>query len=270
MSIFEVHVDDSGRGEIVVLLHSSGLSGGQWRRTAEHLVEAGARALAPDLLGCGRNAPWPEGEPFDYLEDVALVARLLPKLDEPVHLVGHSYGGLVALRVAAAAPARLRSLTLYDPVAFGVLEPERDADARVELTRAWPTWGVNEAEQEAWLTTFIDYWGGQGAFARLSAAARAELRRVGWVVAEGVRTLTGDATRAGAYGGITAPTLLVTGERSPLAAQRVVARLAEALPNARLERVEGAGHMGPLSHLARFNELLTAHLALASRAPPAG
>lgn len=263
----QIHVDDTGHdGEIVILLHSSGMSGDQWRRTAEHLARGGARAVVPDLLGSGRSTPWPDGKPFRFLDDVDLVDQILKQLGRPVHLVGHSYGGLIALRAAALDPARVRSLAVYDPVAFGVLEPERDGDALGNLASLRFGWGGSAAEREAWLQSFVEYWGGAGAWSRLRDAARAEFTRVGWIVHEGARSLTADAMRAEGYGSLTVPALLVTGEGSPLAAGRVVDRLGETLPGACVERLAGAGHMGPLTHGKQFNELLAAHLAAAAAA----
>jgi pimeloyl-ACP methyl ester carboxylesterase len=260
---FPIHVADAGKGDTVVLLHSSGMSGDQWRRTAEHLVNGGARAIVPDLLGSGRSAPWPAGKPFSFQDDVAIVQSLLQRLDGPVHLVGHSYGGLIALRAAALDPARVRSIALYDPVAFGVLDADVAADAEgvADLARVRFGWGETDAEHEAFLRGFVDYWGGEGAWPKLRDTARAEFTRVGWIVHEGARTLSAETTRADAYRSLRFPALLVTGEHSPPAAQRVVARLGEALPGGRVERIAGAGHMGPLTHGKQLNELLSAHLA---------
>ncbi|MEP7120548.1 MAG: alpha/beta hydrolase [Byssovorax sp.] len=260
-----IHVADTGEGEITVLLHSSGMSGDQWKRTAEHLVRRGYRALVPDLLGSGRNAPWLDGKPFSFHDDLAIVTRLLQLAPRPVHLVGHSYGGLVALRAAALDPARVRSIALYDPVALGVLDPELAADAEglSQLSHLRFGWGETEAEHEAFLERFVNYWGGEGAWPRLREPARAEFRRIGWIVHEGARSLTLETTGADAYRALRIPALFVTGEHSPPAAQRVVAHLGEAVPGARVERIAGAGHMGPLTHGKQLNELLSAHLAAA-------
>jgi pimeloyl-ACP methyl ester carboxylesterase len=257
---FEVHVDDSGEGDAVVLLHSSGMSGVQWRRTAEALVRGGARAIVPDLLGSGRSTPWPEGEPFRFELDVEVVGQLLQQIGRPVHLVGHSYGGHVALRVATADPSRVRSLALYDPVSFGVLDPEGDRDAFAEMAKVAESFGASEAEHAAWLQGFVEYWGGPEAWTRLRGPARAEMVRVGWVVHAGARSLVADRTGVDAYRSLGLRTLLVTGERSPIAAGRIVERLGAAIPGARVERIAGAGHMGPLTHVDQYNALLAAFL----------
>src|SRR4051794_17938306 len=142
-----IHVEDAGQGEPIVFLHSSGMSGDQWRRTAEHLGRSGARTIVPDLLGSGRSAPYPEGKPFGFLDDVEVVNRLLQRLGQPAHLIGHSYGGLIALRAAALDPGRVRSIALYDPVAFGVLEAGVAADAAgvQDLAHVRFGWGATDA-----------------------------------------------------------------------------------------------------------------------------
>ena len=258
---FEVHVDDRGEGAPVVLLHSSGMSGAQWRRTADLLVRGGARTVVPDLLGSGRSTPWPEGEPFRFDLDVEVVDGLLRQIGRPVHLVGHSYGGHIALRAATLDPTRALTLALYDPVSFGVLDPEGDRDAFAEMARVDESFGASEAEHAAWLQGFVEYWGGPEAWARLREAARAEMTRVGWVVYAGARSLVADRTGADAYRSLTARSLLVTGERSPIAARRIVERLGSAIPGARVEHIAGAGHMGPLTHVEQYSQLLAAFLA---------
>lgn len=260
---FEVHVDDAGEGEVVVLLHSSGMSGAQWRRTAEPLVRGGARTIVPDLLGSGRSTPWPEGKPFGFDLDLEVVEGLLQQIGRPVHLVGHSYGGHVALRAASRTPGRVLSLTLYDPVSVGVLDrdPERDGDALAEMPNLALGWGASEADHAAWRRGFVEYWSGAEAWSRLREATRAEMMRVGWVICAGARSLVADRTGIEAYRSLTAKTVLVTGERSPLAARRIVARLGEVIPGARVERLAGAAHMGPLTHVEPWNQILTAHLA---------
>jgi pimeloyl-ACP methyl ester carboxylesterase len=248
-----LHVDDSGEGQPVLLLHSSGLSGRQWRRLAAELVKRGTRAVVPDLTGHGQSSPWPEPTPFRM--DVDRVLELLHALGA-AHVVGHSYGGLVGLHAAVAAPDAIRSLTLYEPVAFGVLDAAEDADARATLSGVDMHWGATAEEHEGWLQRFVDYWGGTGAWRALREEARAEFMRVGWVLREGVRTLTEDATRAGTFAALKAPTHLFSGERSPIAAQRVVRRLGEAISGAHVTSAPGVGHLGPAANADIVNPLL--------------
>jgi pimeloyl-ACP methyl ester carboxylesterase len=79
------------------------------------LADRGWRLILPDRPGHGRS-PDP-GRPDDAEADAAWVADLLA---EGAHLVGHSYGGCVALAAAAKQPALVRSLTLIEPAMHGI------------------------------------------------------------------------------------------------------------------------------------------------------
>lgn len=251
-----LHVEDTGSGEPVVLLHSSGFSGRQWRHLGGELVTHGKRALVPDLTGHGRSPAWPEPEPFSFRVDIEQVAALLAATG-PAHVVGHSYGGLVALHVALAAGQAVRSLTLFDPVAFPILDPVADHDALAELGVIDLRWG----DPERWLRAFVDFWGGAGAWSGLREPVRAEFLRVAWVVHEGVRTLMTDTTPLTAYRALSCPTLVLTGEHSPLPVRRVDERLAATIPRARLEIIPNAGHLAPVTEPVRVDTAIMAAIA---------
>jgi pimeloyl-ACP methyl ester carboxylesterase len=253
--VSRLFVDDRGAGTPVVLLHSAGMSGRQWRRAAQRLAEAGLRTVVPDFTGHGSSPEWPEPTPFSFEADVQQVIDLLAARG-PAHVIGHSYGGFIALLAARAAPDSVRSLAVYDPVSMGTLDAARDRDALADLARVTFAWERSPAGRDRWLALFVDYWMGTGAWAGLRDDARAEFRRVAWVVYESARTLVQDATPASAYAGLAVPVLLLGGQESPLAARRVLERLHEAIPGARTETLAGAGHMGPLTHHAAVNDLL--------------
>ena len=65
-----LYIEETGAGDSVVLLHSHGLSGGQWRKLTPDLVAHGFRGLAVDLTGQGRSEPWPEPTPFSVTIDI--------------------------------------------------------------------------------------------------------------------------------------------------------------------------------------------------------
>jgi pimeloyl-ACP methyl ester carboxylesterase len=235
-------------------LHSSGMSGRQFSRLATRLVEAGYQAVLVDLTGQGQSPPVAEGVAMSWRDDVAAVVNLI---DGPTKLVGHSLGGLVALHVALAAP--VTKVVVYDPVAFGILDRTNDADALATLSPIDLHGGETEETREQWLKNFVEYWSGAGAWDALKEQLRAEFRRVGWAVREGVVKLMQDQTKAAGYAKLP-PLALITGEHTPIAAQRVIQRLAEAT-GASITKIAGAGHMGPLSHADAVNAKIIELLA---------
>jgi pimeloyl-ACP methyl ester carboxylesterase len=233
----------------VLLIHSGGFTSRQWRKLGEALAPD-YDVIAPDLLGYGASGAWPVGEPFHFRQDLEFLQSLL---GEPAHLVGHSYGGFLALQLALARPELVRSIAVYDPVAFGVLDRPIG-----ELLKRWEpdASGIDEG----WLQEFVDWWNGGGAWGRLPEETRNAFRSVGWKLHQEVVTLAADRTSRAAYATITAPTLLLGGATSPALERQVVEALAGALPNARMKIVDGAGHMGPITHAGAVNGAIIEHL----------
>ncbi len=243
--------------ETVLLIHSGGFTSRQWRRLAE-LLAPEYRVLAPDLLGYGASGPWPDGKPFHFREDLDL---LLSLIHEPVHLVGHSYGGFLAQQLALARPDLARSIAAIDPLAFGILDEIEDADARAGLTTVKRTWDPDASGvDEAWLTAFVDWWNGAGAWTRLPEETRAAFRGVGWKVFQEVMTLAADQTSRETYATIAVPALILGGARSPLTERRVVEKLGASLPLGRAQLLPEVGHMGPITHAAIVNAAIAEHL----------
>jgi pimeloyl-ACP methyl ester carboxylesterase len=241
-----------------LLIHSGGFTSRQWRKLAETLAPR-FDVLAPDLLGYGETGAWPNGKPFHFTQDVAFLENLLG--DTPAHLVGHSYGGFLALQLALRRPELVRSIAVYEPVAFGILDEVEDADARAALNLVRQEWIADaNGVDEGWLRDFVNWWNGAGAWERLAEETRASMRSVGWKVFQEVITLAADRTDRATYATIAAPTLVLGGERTPLAERRVVEKLGAALPNATARFFPNVGHMGPISHASLINEAIAAHL----------
>jgi pimeloyl-ACP methyl ester carboxylesterase len=255
---------ETGAGETVLLLHSSAGSGALWRSLTERL-RTRCRVLAPDLYGYGETDPWPGHRPLTLADEAALAAAVLPPACGPIHLVGHSYGGAVALRFALQWPGRLRSLTLIEPVAFHLLRDAAEAADRVlfrrvtALAAAVAATTAGGACQDA-MAQFIDYWNGEGAWSQATPEAQAALaHRAPKVVLDFQATMSEPTLRA-AYRQIAVPALVLRGTQSPRPTRRIAELVAKALPAARLETIDGAGHMLPLTHPESVNAAVAAHL----------
>ncbi len=253
--------------QTVLLIHSGGFTSRQWRKLSE-LLTPGYRVVAPDLLGYGASGPWPEGEPFHFRQDLGLLESLIGKDLEPVHVVGHSYGGFLALQLALARSELVRSLAVYDPVAFGILDRVDDAEALRALEGVRREWRPDAGgADEEWLAAFVDWWNGDGAWILLAEETRAAFRAMGWKVFHEVMSLTADHTDRATYSTIQAPTLVMGGAHSPLTERRVVENLGATLPHATIQFFDGAGHMGPISHSTVVNAAIAAHLGRQSQLP---
>jgi len=243
------------RTEPVILLHSSGASGAQWRTLAAQL-SARYRVVAPDLYGYGSTGPWPGNGAFSLAHEAELVLALLDQVGAPAHLVGHSYGGAVALHVARAHADRVRSLAVYEPVAFHLLAERSEITALAqEVARA-----VACGDYAAGLASFLDYWSGAGSWDAIPAAKRAAMAaRLPKIALEFHAALSEPAHLAD-FEALAVPTLILQGARSPRPARRICELLARFMPDARLMTLNDAGHMAPLTHADQVNALVAAHL----------
>jgi len=253
---------EQGAGEPVILLHSSASSGAQWRALAQKLSSR-YRVLTPDLWGYGGTGACPSLG-FGLAQEAEIVHALLQRAGGSAHLVGHSYGGAVALHVALRHGAALHSLTLIEPVAFHLLRENEATDALAFAEIAAIAARVNRAlidgDLEGGMARFVDYWSGPGEWALVPVAKRAALAARLQKVALDFRAAFEEPTRLQDCWPIYAPTLLVQGSASPLPARRICGQLSRIIAGSRLEVVEGAGHMLPLTHAERVNALVAAHL----------
>jgi pimeloyl-ACP methyl ester carboxylesterase len=114
-----MHLTRWGRsGPAVVMVHGSAqgsqIGGDLHFSHQRQLGEHGWQVIVPDRPGHGRSLD--PGRPDDAPADGALVADLIARTpDGSAHLVGHSFGGCVALAAAAQHPERVRSLTIIEP-----------------------------------------------------------------------------------------------------------------------------------------------------------
>ena len=263
---------EAGSGETVLLLHSSASSSVQWRSLTE-LLRVRWRVLAPDLHDYGQTGPWPGPASPELGDEAALVDAVVAQSAERIHLVGHSYGGVAALRYAADRPKRLLSLTLIEPAAFHLLRRapegtrEHDLFREVAEVAADVAHAAAEGDDHRGMGRFIDYWNGEGAWIRTRPEVQLALARQAAKVACEFRAAMTDPTRFGLLRRIEAPALVLRGTASPRPTRRIAELVAQILPNARLDTIEGAGHMLPLTHHEAVNAVIAEHLA---RCMPAG
>jgi pimeloyl-ACP methyl ester carboxylesterase len=257
-----VEYSEQGNGEPVVLLHCSGSSGAQWRALAARLASR-YRVLAPDLIGYGATSSWHHRSGWCLAQEAALVRSLLGRLSEPAHLVGHSYGGAVALHVARTQPGLLRSLVLIEPSAFHLLHggDAIDADALREITAvaADAKAALAAGDYHGGFGRFVDYWSGPGSWAAMAPEQRERFAPQLIKVVLDFDALLGERAGLEDVRNIALPALIVQGGSTKVPSRCICRRLRDALPAA-LEIVPGAGHMAPITHRDEVNHAIAAHI----------
>jgi pimeloyl-ACP methyl ester carboxylesterase len=107
------HVEQTGEGRPVLLLHGFPDTGAVWRRQVPALASAGYRVVVPDLRGRGRSERPRKIEAYALPALIADVTGILDALKiDRAHVVGHDWGAALAWAVASLAPERVERLVV--------------------------------------------------------------------------------------------------------------------------------------------------------------
>ncbi len=231
----------------VVLIHGAAMDGSVWKYQADALARAGFSPITVDLPGHGES----EGEPSVTIKGYAgWLLAYLSVLDEPVHLVGHSMGALVALETAAARPDLVASVTLLGvadrmPVNPDLLAGVATGDPAMLVTMC--SW--MHARQPA----------GAPEWTPDDTAATLQRSRPGVAFA--------DLTACNDYPGaavpaatVSVPMMLILGDQDLMTKPSAAEPIATAAPDATTLVVEGAGHMLFVERPETVNEILVGFL----------
>lgn len=248
----------------VIALHCSGAGASEWYSLAEALGDD-YELLAPEHYGSASNGAWTGEHAFTLADDAARAIALIDASQSKVHLVGHSYGGGVALHVALARPSQIASMVLYEPSAFHLLrqlgEPGAEAFSEIAGVARQVADGVLTGDYRRALAGFVDYWSGIGTWERMRPAAQRAL--IGWAPKGPLdfHALIEDPTPASVYRALRCSALIMRGEHALKPSRIIAERLAELLPDGRLLVIDGAGHMGPFTHASKIAALIVRHIA---------
>jgi 3-oxoadipate enol-lactonase len=239
----------------LVFLHGVGGGHHAWDAQLPHFAERGYAAHAWDQPGYGHSA---SVEPYDLEQVAAALRRLLESLGgEPVVLVGHSMGGMVAQEAYARFPGLVKALVLgFTSAAFG--GADSDFAKRFVAERLGPLdQGRTMADIAERLMPAM-----RGRESDERGVAHAQKIMAGVppdTYRKAVKLLTTFDRRA-QLAGIAVPTLLVAGSDDTTAPATLMARMAEKIPRAELVVLQGCGHLGPMDQPAAFNAALEGFL----------
>ncbi|TDT14993.1 3-oxoadipate enol-lactonase [Ilumatobacter fluminis] len=264
----EIHVaiDGPSDGEPVVLLHGFLGSGEQWNANVEALVDAGFRVVRPDHRGHGRSTNTGDEASYTfehlYRDALAVIDGLI---DETVHLVGHSMGGLVAELIATRDPERLRSVVFVDCSPL----PGRGDSIRADRVRRFLGYRLGVARLIRWTSPVLRHVKTGSAPDRTTVDRKEGLagleRSVSSMdpaafVAFGAHLNEHDDLRP-AVRTVELPTTIMVGEFEIARLREGAEALRDAIPHATFVEIEGAGHSPNIEQPTRFDEALLTHLS---------
>lgn len=244
-----IDYDESGSGPTLVLVPGSCSTGGAWRPIMASW-NGQYRCVTTSLLGYGGTAERRSAGNTSIALEAEMLESVVRRTGGPVHLIGHSYGGLVGLVVALRKQVPLSSLSILEAPALELLREVGDDNhygAFREMTdRYFAAFETGDREAVA---AMIDFYGGEGTYASWPQRVRdyaidtTHVNIVDWQSARGF-PLT-----LAALAKIDIPALVITGTASHPAPRRANQLLSEHIPNASLTIIDGAAHFMIATHV---------------------
>lgn len=256
-----IDYDERGSGPAVVLVPGSCSTGAAWRPVIAALGE-GLRTITTSLPGYGGTAERRSASDLSIERVAEAIEAVVERAQAPVHLVGHSFGGLVAAIVALRGRVPLASLAVLEAPAVMMLrhrsEDQPLHDAFREFHAGYAAAFAN-GDREA-VGRMIDFYGGAGTFASWPERVRSYAMDTTAVNLRDWESAFAFPLSPQSFAELRLPALVAWGGDSHPAAQRANARLAAAIVDARTAVIPGATHFLIATHAREVAALLSRHL----------
>lgn len=256
---------EAGAGHLVILVHSSMAGARQWSSLIRDLQNC-SLVRAVNLFGYGNTMAWTKAEPASLDDYAELVASAVPPTVKQVSLVGHSFGGAVAMQAARRhLRGRVKRLVLFEPSLFYLLAHcgRRNAYGEIVRLAKYTRRQISNGMPEAAAERFIDYWGGPGAWAASSSDRQAAFARsMALLHGEWDALLHGETTPAEWCAALPSDTLVMSSAKTTRPSSELVDVLLNACPAWEFASILEGGHMAPLTHPHIVNPIIKGFLGL--------
>jgi pimeloyl-ACP methyl ester carboxylesterase len=262
MTTTQVDFLEAGSGSLVMLVHSSVSGARQWRGLMGDL-KSHFHVRAVNLFGYGKTPPWPVETRQSLTDQARLVEAALPAGADEICLVGHSFGGAVAMKAAARLSGRVAKLVLLEPIPFQLLAQAGCKEAFAEAMNLRNIVKKYGAVGE-WATAaekFADYWTGAGTWQEMAPDRRlafSEALKPNFFEWDAVMDDTTTVEEWAAL--LPRATLLAFDPAGVSPTREIAAILRRSCPDWAFAEVQGAGHMAPITRPDVINPLVCAFL----------
>jgi pimeloyl-ACP methyl ester carboxylesterase len=239
----------SGEGPVIIFLHSSLSSSKQWIRLANKLCDT-YTCINIDLLGYGKADVVNDPSNFNFNVETLRIKNIVNSIapNEKFHLVGHSCGGAIALKIAVEEPNNILSLTLFEPVAFHLLAQSTDENHnRLALNVKEFSENIGSMNNKKGAESFIDFWNGKGFYSSLPSKIQSTMANDIEKVKLDFIGILNESYNFEALRNIHCPCLILLGKYSQEVSQVLSQAIVDSLTFVEFKSVK-SGHMAPISH----------------------
>ena len=251
-----IDYQESGDGPAILFLPGSFSTPAAWRAVQNYLPQE-YRFIGTSLCGYGGTAETRTLDDPDMAHQVRVVETVANHIGAPIHLVGHSFGGAVALASALAGSIDILSIATFEASPLFLLHDHRRPDLLAELRRMSDAFeAAHDAGEPDAAKRVIDFWGGDGSFDAMPNAVKDYCRTT--TPSNVLDWRTGYAFEASAadYAQLDIPVLLVRGARAHPAMVQITETIVATLPDVRMAAVEDASHFLITTHAEACARLL--------------
>nr|WP_272874396.1 alpha/beta hydrolase [Pseudaestuariivita rosea] len=237
------------------MIHCSLAHHGVWAGVMKALSDT-HQMVAFDMPGHGRSGDWTG--PGDYQTETTRIAASF--CDGPVHLIGHSFGGTVALRLACEQPELVQRLSLIEPVFFAAARAAGDPAYDLHVQRFQPfVQAMDTGDHDTAARVFMDMWGARMPWDAMPEKQRQYIiDRVPLIPLQGtaIEDDTAGLLTSGVIEALPMPVDLIDGGQSQPVVGAILRALAQRIPHARRTTIRDAGHMAPITHPKQIAQIL--------------
>lgn len=254
---------EEGAGDTVILVHSSVSGNRQWRVLIDSLRDE-YRVIAPNLLGYGGTTVWAGTERQTLAVQSELIVALCSQVPGPVHFIGHSFGGAVALKAASILGNRVGKLVLFEPMLAYLLLHAGHYDAFLEAKTLADhvKQSASTGDWAAAASKFADYWSGDGSWAAMPEKKREAFTAALQPTIHEFDAMLEEPASAVLYATLPAKTLVMHAPEPRRPILEIVEILENVCPHWTFKQITEGGHMAPLTKPELVNPLILEFLSL--------
>lgn len=260
-NLSNVDLLEAGSGPLVVLIHSSVAGARQWRKLIESL-SGSHHVKAVQLFGYGTTPPWTQSRKQTLSDQAELIEFVVGGTAGQVDIIGHSFGGAVAMKAAARLGSRVRNLLLLEPNPFDLLRQAGRTDAYREVQGLRDVIKTRGAADD-WLSAaevFADYWSRAGTWVAMQADRRSAFAKAIKPNFHEWDAVMGETTSLSAWVDRLPRTTTVVYDANTVRPILDLVELFRQGTDWNIQRIPQGGHMAPLTRPDIVNPIVQAAL----------